>query len=247
MLFSNHTSFEGFFDITQYLFHAEIMHFAAYERRGYGYSYIGENIWWSNEAYLRGNLESVILDFYNEKPFYDFGTTGCWGAQCGHYTQVRGAEEEKCEKYLPDIVRGNMYGQRPFFVGPRCSQCPGGGGCTSEAPMCFGVRFPRFFYQPQQQFYYRRTYPYQNKIINNEITERSKLGVQQKEKNKQFYSYTCMDLDSNCKAWAQNDGCNTKREFMIKRCPRTCNACQESASIVNQGNFSPKNRASGIA
>uniref|UniRef100_A0A915AK97 ShKT domain-containing protein n=1 Tax=Parascaris univalens TaxID=6257 RepID=A0A915AK97_PARUN len=283
-------------------------HRSAYERRGYGYSYIGENIWWSNEAYLRTNLESVILDFYNEKPFYDFQTTGCWGAQCGHYTQVVWASTcaVGCAAVHCDGIRnghgiyrghiivcnygegGNMYGQRPFFVGPRCSQCPGGGGCTSEglcAPMCYGVRFPRFIFAQPRPLPYTRSFPYQNRIsvgnrfqrqaaigntiqqqttfgnriqqqislgnrmqrqisfgngiqqqttFDNKLEQRSKLGAQQKEKIKQFYSYKCMDLDDNCEVWAQNGGCDSNRNFMVRRCPRTCNACQESTSIVNQ-------------
>lgn len=61
----------------------------AYERQGHGYSYIGENIWWSNEAYLRSNLQSAMLDFFNERPYYDYNANRCMrGAQCGHYTQV---------------------------------------------------------------------------------------------------------------------------------------------------------------
>lgn len=72
-----------------YNLHYYIAQFSAYERRGHGYSYIGENIWWSNEAYLRHDLTGVIMDFYNEKPFYNYATMQCWrGAQCGHYTQV---------------------------------------------------------------------------------------------------------------------------------------------------------------
>lgn len=61
----------------------------AYERQGHGYSSIGENIWWSNEAYLRPNLQSAMLDFFNERPYYDYSTNECMkGAQCGHFTQV---------------------------------------------------------------------------------------------------------------------------------------------------------------
>lgn len=67
----------------------EMNFISAYERRGHGYFYIGENIWWSNEAYLRPYLQSVMLDFFNERPYYDYNTNRCMeGAQCGHYTQV---------------------------------------------------------------------------------------------------------------------------------------------------------------
>uniref|UniRef100_A0A914XN10 SCP domain-containing protein n=1 Tax=Plectus sambesii TaxID=2011161 RepID=A0A914XN10_9BILA len=63
-------------------------HRDASERRGHGYRYIGENIWWSTEPFLRHDLKSVIRDFYNEKPFYDFNSLWCRpGEMCGHYTQ----------------------------------------------------------------------------------------------------------------------------------------------------------------
>lgn len=66
-----------------------VFHLIAHERRGDGYHYIGENIWWSSEDELRSDLESVLMDFYSEKAFYDYDSRWCLpGMQCGHYTQV---------------------------------------------------------------------------------------------------------------------------------------------------------------
>ncbi|VDK19037.1 unnamed protein product [Anisakis simplex] len=36
---------------------------------------------------------------------------------------------------------GNVFGERPYLAGPRCSQCADGGGCTSEG-LC-GMLFIR--------------------------------------------------------------------------------------------------------
>ena len=64
-------------------------HRPAEERTGYGFTYIGENIWWSTEQQMRADLTQVIRDLYNEKPYYNFQTTGCQqGQMCGHYTAV---------------------------------------------------------------------------------------------------------------------------------------------------------------
>ena len=62
---------------------------AANQRVGYGFSYIGENIWWSTEWWLRENLEAVVQMWYNEKPYWNFYSLTCArGQQCGHYTAV---------------------------------------------------------------------------------------------------------------------------------------------------------------
>lgn len=59
-------------------------------RRGkYGYDRVGENIWWSDETFLRDDMTSVVRSFYQEKAYYYFESRACQSGQvCGHYTQV---------------------------------------------------------------------------------------------------------------------------------------------------------------
>ncbi len=66
------------------------MNFTVNERQGHGYTYIGENIWWTTESVMREDITGIIRDLYNEKPFYTFSSGACVpGQMCGHYTQVR--------------------------------------------------------------------------------------------------------------------------------------------------------------
>ncbi|TKR89807.1 hypothetical protein L596_013852 [Steinernema carpocapsae] len=63
-------------------------HSKSSDRLNQFYSYIGENIWWSNDKVLRKNLRSAMLEFYNEKRFFFFGQNMCGkGKMCLHYTQ----------------------------------------------------------------------------------------------------------------------------------------------------------------
>ncbi|VDM21842.1 unnamed protein product, partial [Wuchereria bancrofti] len=231
-------------------------HRSAYERQGHGYSYIGENIWWSNEAYLRSNLQSAMLDFFNERPYYDYNTNKCMkGAQCGHYTQYVWGETcaVGCAAVHCNGIKngrginqghiiicnygegGNQFEKRPYIFGPRCSNCRCGGECTSEGlcpPCCSGMRYPQqgnFLPSPVLRTQQSRK-SWQNKI-----------GVQQKHKNYQqngngkLYNYECRDFEPFCEHWAQNVGCYSKhRNFMMKRCPKTCNTCYPFFSAVNQ-------------
>ncbi|KAL3990523.1 Cysteine-rich secretory family protein [Acanthocheilonema viteae] len=231
-------------------------HRSAYERHGHGYSYIGENIWWSNEAYLRSNLQSAMLDFFNERPYYDYSTNKCMkDAQCGHYTQYVWSETcaVGCAAVHCSGIKngrginqghiiicnygegGNQFGKRPYLLGSRCSNCQCGGECTSEGlcpPCCTGIRYPQqgnFMHLPPPRAQASRKL-WQNKI-----------GVQQKQKNYQrkgigkLYNYECRDLEPYCENWAQNVGCYSKhRNFMMKRCPKTCNTCHPFISAVNQ-------------
>ncbi|KAM3727379.1 GLIPR1-like protein [Dirofilaria immitis] len=234
-------------------------HRSAYERQGHGYFYIGENIWWSNEVYLRHNLQSPMLDFYNEKPYYDYNTNSCMkGAQCGHYTQYVWAETcaVGCAAVHCSGIKngrginqghiiicnygegGNQFGKQPYLFGPRCTNCRCGGGCTSEGlcpPCCTGMRYSRqsnvILSLPSslsRMEQYRK--PWQNKI-----------GVHQKQKNYEqklndkLYNYECRDLEPYCKYWSQTVGCNSHyRDFLLKRCPKTCNVCYPFIPAINQ-------------
>ncbi|VDO07591.1 unnamed protein product [Brugia timori] len=76
----------------------------------------------------------------------------------------------------------------------------------------------------------------------------NKIGVQQKHKNYQqngngkLYNYECRDFEPFCEHWARNVGCYSKhRNFMMKRCPKTCNTCYPFFSAVNQGDAHPVN------
>ncbi|VBB34029.1 unnamed protein product, partial [Acanthocheilonema viteae] len=130
---------------------------------------------------------------------------------------------------------GNQFGKRPYLLGSRCSNCQCGGECTSEGlcpPCCTGIRYPQqgnFMHLPPPRAQASRKL-WQNKI-----------GVQQKQKNYQrkgigkLYNYECRDLEPYCENWAQNVGCYSKhRNFMMKRCPKTCNTCHPFISAVNQ-------------
>lgn len=45
----------------------------------------------------------------------------------------------------------------------------------------------------------------------------------------------CRDLEPHCNHWGRNVGCHGKhRDFMMKRCPKTCNACHPFISAINQ-------------
>ncbi|VDK72086.1 unnamed protein product [Litomosoides sigmodontis] len=222
-------------------------HRSAYERQGHGYSHIGESIWWSNEAYLRSNLQSAMLDFFNERPYYDYTTNKCMlGAQCAHYTQyvwgetcAIGCAAVHCSgiKNGNGVNKGhiiicnygesgNQYGKRPYLLGPRCSNCRCGGKCTSEGlcpPCCTGIRYLQ----------HGTFIPLSSASSRAQMFRklwRDKGSAQQKQKNYQqkgnskLYSYECQDLEPYCDYWAENVGCYSKhRNFMMKHCPATCN------------------------
>uniref|UniRef100_A0A5S6R1J5 SCP domain-containing protein n=1 Tax=Trichuris muris TaxID=70415 RepID=A0A5S6R1J5_TRIMR len=109
------------------------------------YHVIGENIWWSNERYLRGDMGSVIRDFHSEKAYYNYHPHSCLrGRQCGHYIQVVWANTCAvgcAAAYCPYIRKGrgirtghmivcnygpggNVIGVRPYSWGRPCSSCP---------------------------------------------------------------------------------------------------------------------------
>ncbi|OZC08512.1 SCP-like protein [Onchocerca flexuosa] len=233
--------------------------FNTYERRGHGYFYIGENIWWSNEAYLRPYLQSVMLDFFNERPYYDYNTNRCMeGAQCGHYTQfvwgetcAVGCAAVHCNGirngrgiYQGHIIicnygeGGNQFGKRPYLYGPRCTRCRCGGPCTSEGlcpSCCIGLRYfqQSFLYPPAPiTEQYRKSW--QNKVC---IQQKQK-NYEQKRNNK-LYNCECRDLDPYCEYWARTIGCHSNyRDFMIKRCPKTCKICYPLISAKSQVFFS---------
>ncbi|EFO25165.2 hypothetical protein LOAG_03326 [Loa loa] len=228
-------------------------HRSAYERQGYGYSYIGENIWWSNEAYLRSNLQTAMLDFFNEKPYYDYNENKCMeGAQCGHYTQY--VWGETCAVGCAAVhcygikngrginqghiiicnygEGGNQFGKRPYLFGPRCSNCQCGGECTSEGlcpPCCSGMRYL------QQRNFLPLLIQQSRKSWQNKINRQQKQKNYQLNGNGKLYNYECQDLEPYCEYWVRNVGCYSKhRNFMIKRCSKTCNTCHPLFSAVNQ-------------
>ncbi|CDW52809.1 ShK and CAP domain containing protein [Trichuris trichiura] len=109
------------------------------------YHVIGENIWWSNERYLRADMGSVIRDFHSEKVYYNYHPHSCLrGRQCGHYIQVVWANTCAvgcAAAFCPYIRRGrgirtgnmivcnygpggNVIGVRPYSWGRPCSTCP---------------------------------------------------------------------------------------------------------------------------
>ncbi|VDM99362.1 unnamed protein product [Thelazia callipaeda] len=235
-------------------------HRSAYERQGHGYSYIGENIWWSNEAFLRPNLQSAMLDFFNEKPYYNYYTNRCWqNAQCGHYTQYVWAETcaVGCAAVHCDGIKngrginkghiivcnygegGNMFGKRPYQIGPRCSKCKCGGNCTSEGlcqPCCNGLRYPQDgTFWPSESLRLRQQ---SQKLWLDKMALHQKSKVQKENEYNDFLTqvylgYQCRDFERYCDYWAQTVGCKGEHEdFMTKRCPKTCNTCHEVAATV---------------
>ncbi|VDM97263.1 unnamed protein product, partial [Onchocerca ochengi] len=45
----------------------------------------------------------------------------------------------------------------------------------------------------------------------------------------------CRDLEPYCEYWARNIGCYSNyRDFMIRRCPKTCNICYPLISAKSQ-------------
>uniref|UniRef100_A0A915PJW7 ShKT domain-containing protein n=1 Tax=Setaria digitata TaxID=48799 RepID=A0A915PJW7_9BILA len=230
----------------------------AYERRGHGYSYIGENIWWSNEVYLRSNLQSSMLDFFNERPYYNYNTNQCFrGAQCGHYTQYVWSDTcaVGCAAVHCNGIRngrginrghiiicnygegGNQYGKRPYLLGPRCSNCRCGGKCTSEGlcpSCCTGIHYLQqntFLPPPPPPIPQTKQSP---KLWQNKIDKYQKQKNYQR-KDSELYNYECRDLEQYCQYWAQSVGCNgNHRDFMMKRCPKTCNTCYLFITDINQ-------------
>jgi len=96
------------------------------------------------------NLVDIIQQWYDEKTYYNYGTSQCPGI-CARYTQIVWAKSRQvgCAYHICNRVgnsglrnvkflvcnyqpAGNVYGEKPFKKGPPCSECGGGAGWCKD-------------------------------------------------------------------------------------------------------------------
>uniref|UniRef100_A0A1I7ZXE5 ShKT domain-containing protein n=1 Tax=Steinernema glaseri TaxID=37863 RepID=A0A1I7ZXE5_9BILA len=202
-------------------------------RRHRIYSYIGENIWWSNDKTLRKNLRSAMLEFYDEKKFYFFGQNVCAkGKMCLHYTQfvwattcAVGCAATHCDsiKHGRHISRGhvivchygeggNEYGNRPYLPGAKCSHCPSGSTCTSKGLCSSTCTSP--------------AHPFLHKFASPPTTSVPPPSTTTSHAETTSPSGDCRDRRAVCVQWARTGNCQgAQRRFMARFCASSCGLC----------------------
>ncbi|XP_032220214.2 uncharacterized protein LOC5519420 isoform X2 [Nematostella vectensis] len=64
----------------------------------------------------------------------------------------------------------------------------------------------------------------ERKKLRRKAKKRAKMELQQIRKHRDTY---CKDSQKSCKYWASRGFCNTRADFMLKHCQKSCNTCEQ--------------------
>lgn len=225
-----------------------------------GYTMVGENIWWSNEPYLRSDLGSIVRSFYDEKWYYSFNNGWCANGQdCGHYTQVVwatscavGCAAAYCDNIMygrgirsGHIVvcnygpAGNWIGRQPYVYGQQCAACPGqcrNGLCPSQ---CSGNPAPAAVAPPPPPAPRPAPAlpppppPPPSRPAAPPAPPKTPVAPVPALKLKPNRPAQCVDRHSLCSFWATINECTTNQFWMRNNCYGSCNQFECSGVVAN--------------